>query len=192
MSNTTTALSTATDAAQGQVTEAAGHAAAGTPGMPQLDFATFPNQIFWLVVALVVIYVILSRVALPRIGGILADRQGRITGDLEMAEKLKAKAAEAEAAYNQALVDARAEAAKIVAATRADIQADLDKAVAKADAEIGARAAESARRIEEIRAGAVTAVAEVARDTAKAIVAALGGTADEKAVAAAVADRMKG
>lgn len=191
MSNTTTTLSTATDMAQGQVTEAAGHAA-GTPGMPQLDFSTFPNQIFWLVMSLVVIYLVLSRIALPRIGGILADRQGRITGDLEMADKLKAKAVEAEAAYQQALVDARAEAAKIVAAARADIQADLDKATAKADAEIGARAAESAKRIDEIRAGAVASVSEVAKDTAQAIVSALGGTTDAKTVAAAVAARMKG
>ena len=46
------------------------------PGMPQLDFSTFSNQIFWLVVTLVVIYFILSRIALPRIGGALADRAG--------------------------------------------------------------------------------------------------------------------
>ena len=44
------------------------------PGMPQLDFATFPNQIFWLIVTLVVIYFVLSRIALPRIGAVLAGR----------------------------------------------------------------------------------------------------------------------
>ncbi|MGB1643236.1 MAG: F0F1 ATP synthase subunit B', partial [Paracoccaceae bacterium] len=49
---------------------------AATPGMPQLDFSTFGNQIFWLVVTLVVIYLILSRVALPRIAGVLAERSG--------------------------------------------------------------------------------------------------------------------
>lgn len=194
MSDTTTALSTATDAAAGQAAETATGAAhaAGSPGMPQLDFATFPNQIFWLVVALIVIYVVLSKVALPRIGGILADRQGRITGDINAADKLKAKAVEAETAYNQALIDARNEAAKIVAATKADIQKDLDKAIAKADAEIAARGAESAKRIDEVRAGAVASVSEVAKETAEAIVAALGGKADAKSVAAAVAARMKG
>ena len=194
MSNTTT---TAADVAEGTA-EAAGHAAeaaghaAESAGMPQLDFSTFPNQIFWLLVALVIIYVVLSKIGLPRIAGVLADRQGRITRDIEAAEKLKAQAVEAEKAYNQAQIDARAEAGKIVAAARADIQADLDKATAKADAEIAARGAESAKRIEEIRAGAVASVAEVARDTAEAIVAAMGGGADAKSVAAAVAERMKG
>ena len=46
-------------------------------GMPQLDFSTWPNQIFWLLVTLVVIYLVLSRVALPRIGAVLADRKAR-------------------------------------------------------------------------------------------------------------------
>lgn len=194
MANTTT---TATEVAEGTA-EAAGHAAdaaghaAGSAGMPQLDFSTFPNQIFWLLVALVVLYVLLSKVALPRIAGILDDRQGRILGDIAAAERLKAEAQGAEAAYNQALADARAEAGKIVAATRAEIQADLDKATAHADAEIAARTAESTKRIDEIRAGAVASVTEVAKDTAEAIVAALGGKADAKSVAAAVAARMKG
>lgn len=188
---TTTEAAGGTAEAAGHAADAAGHAAESA-GMPQLDFATFPNQIFWLAVALVVIYLILSRIALPRIGGILADRQGRITRDLEAAEKLKEQAVGAEKAYQQALVDARTEANKIIAAARAEIQADLDKATAKADAEIAARAAESAKRIEDVRAGAVAAVTEVARDTADAIVGALGGKADAKSVAAAVAARMKG
>ncbi|MCV6584756.1 MAG: F0F1 ATP synthase subunit B' [Marinibacterium sp.] len=171
----------------------AGHAAAESAvGMPQLDVTTFPNQIFWLVVALVVIYLILSRVALPRIGGILADRAGTITNDIAAAEDLKAKAQQAEEAYNQALADARAEAQQLIAATRAEIQADLDDAIAKADAEISAKAAESEMAIADIRAGALDAVREVAAATAVDIVAAMGGKAEDTAVADAVADRMKG
>ena len=173
--------------------EAAGHAAEGAGGMPQLDFSTFDNQIFWLVVALVAIYLILSRVALPRIGGVLAERSGTITADIAAAEDLKLKAEEAEKAYNQALVDARAEASKIVAEARAEIQGELDEATAKADAAIAARVAESERHIADIRATALASVTEVAQDTAAALVAALGGAADDdKAVARAVADRMKG
>ena len=191
MSNTTTTATEAATEATSHAAEAAGHAAQSA-GMPQLDFSTFSNQIFWLVVTLVVIYLVLSRIALPRIGGVLADRQRAITSDIAAAEELKAKAVEAEKAYNQALVDARAEAAKIVAEARAEIQKDLDAATAKADAEISAKAAESAGRIEEIRAGAMDSVRAVATDTAAALVAALGGAADDKAVAAAVGERMTG
>lgn len=166
------------------------HEASG--GMPQLDFSTFPNQIFWLLVTLVVIYFVLSRVALPRIGGTLAARKGKITSDLAAAEELKQKAVAAEKAYDEALVKARAEAAKIMAATRAEIQTELNAAIARADAEIAAKSAESAKRIDEIRAGAAEAVAAVAKDTAGELVAALGGSADAKAIAAAVSARLKG
>jgi F-type H+-transporting ATPase subunit b len=175
-------------------TEDAAHGAAeaGGAGMPQLDFSTFPNQIFWLLVTLVVIYFVLTRVALPRIGSVLAERKGTITNDLAAAEELKQKAVDAEKAYNDALARARAEANKIVAEAKAEIQKDLDAATAKADAQIAAKAAESEKSIAEIRAGAADAVAAVAKDTTAALVAALGGAVDAKALAAAVAARLKG
>jgi len=174
-------------------TNAAGEVALGAPpGMPQLDIGTFDNQVFWLLITLVVIYFVLSRVALPRIAAILAERQGTITNDIAAAEDLKAKAQDAEAAYDKALADARAEAQRISAETKATIQADLNVAIAKADAEIAARTAESEKAIAEIRAGAMEAVAEVAKDTAKEIVAVMGSKADQSAINAAVSARMKG
>lgn len=161
-------------------------------GMPQLDFSTFPNQIFWLVVTLAVIYFILSRIALPRIGAVLAERAGTITNDVAAAEEMKARAVAAEAAYEKALAEARAEANRIIAETKAGIQAELDVELRKADAEIAARTAESEKAIAAIRDSAVESVGAVARDTAEALVAALGAKADGDTVAAAVAGRMKG
>ena len=164
----------------------------GALGMPQLCGEWFGNQIFWLVVTLVVIFFVLSRVALPRIASILAERQGSITNDLAAAEDFKAKAVEAEEAYNKALADARVEASNIVAAAKAEIQQDLNEAIAKADAEIAAKSAESEKAIAEIRASALDNVKTVAKDTAKEIVAAMGTKADAKSVTAAVTARMKG
>ncbi len=173
-------------------TETATGAAESSGGMPQLDFSTWGNQIFWLVLALIAIYLILSRVALPRIAAILAERQGTITNDIAAAEDFKAKAADAEAAYDKALVDARAEAQRIIADAKAEMQADLDKAIAEADKKIAAKSAESEKAIAEIRAGALENVKAVAKDTAKEIVAAMGGKADAKTITAAVTSRMKG
>ena len=79
-------------------TEAHGEAEAAV-GMPQLDFSTWPNQIFWLLVTLVVIYFVLSKIALPRIGAVLADRKSTITNDLAAAE-------EAEKIASQILIQA--------------------------------------------------------------------------------------
>ena len=177
---------TATEAVAG----GAEHAEA--TGLPQLDFATFPNQIFWLAVTLVIIYLVLSRVALPRIGAVLAERNGTITNDLAAAEEFKQKAVQAERAYNDALAAARAEAGRIVAGAKAEIQKDLDLAISKADADIAAKAVESEAKINEIKAGALDAISEVANDTARELVIALGGRADPSAITSAVTARLKG
>ena len=161
-------------------------------GMPALCGDWFANQIFWLVVTLVVVYFVLTKIALPRIAAVLAERQGTITNDIAAAEELKQKAADAEAAYEKALADARVEASNIAAEAKAEMQAEVAEAMKKADAEIAARTAESEGRIEEIRAGAVEAVRGVANDTAKEVVSALGVDIDEAAITAAVEARVKG
>ena len=160
--------------------------------MPQLDFATFPHQVFWLIVALVAIYFILTTIALPRIAAVLAERNGTITNDIAAAEELKLRAAEAEKAYEKALADARAEAQKIAGETRHAIKAQLDEATAKADADISAKAAESEARIAEIRESAMASVRDVANDTTGALVAALGGAAEAGDIADALEAELKG
>jgi len=164
----------------------------GAVGLPQLCGDWFGNQIFWLAVALVVLFFLLSRIALPRISAIMAERQGTITNDLAAAEDLKARAAEAEEAYKKALADARAEAQNIIAETKAEIQKDIDRANEEADDEIRARTAEGEEKIAEIRAGALDAVRDVAKDVTAELVAAMGQKADGRSVTAAVNARMKG
>ncbi|MEM8871496.1 MAG: F0F1 ATP synthase subunit B' [Pseudomonadota bacterium] len=177
-------MADATDAANG---------GDGAVGMPQLDFSTFPNQVFWLVVALFVLYQIVTKVALPRIGGTIEDRHEVISNDLEAAAALKQQAVEAEAAYNKALAEARTQAQQIAAETKAEIQSELAAATEVAEAEIAAQTAESEARIAEIREGATQSVTEVAGDTAAAIVEALlPDAADATAARNAVSNLMKG
>lgn len=169
-------------------------AAEHAQGMPQLDFSTYPNQIFWLVVTLVVIYFVLTRIALPRIASVLSERASTIAADLARAEELRKQAADAEEAYNKALADARAEAQAIIARAKAEMQAELDAAMAEADAQIAEKLKESEARIAEIRASAMQSVADVARETAEVLVEALMpqlkvGKAD---IEAAVAKQLEG
>ena len=79
-----------------------------------------------------------------------------------------------------------------MAEAKADIHADLNVAIAKADAQIAAKSAESETAIAEIRAGAMDSIKEVAKDTAKEIVAAMGGKADVRTISSAVSARLKG
>ena len=144
-------METETTQVAGVCVDAGGYAL----GMPQLCADWMPNQIFWLVITLIAIFFVLSRIALPRIGAVLAERSGTITNDIAAAEDFKNKAAAAEAAYEQALADARTEAQAIIAKAKAEIQAELDVELAKADAAIVAKTAESEAAIAEIRDNSV-------------------------------------
>lgn len=166
--------------------------AASGAGMPQLDLTTFSNQIFWLVVALVVMYYVMSRVALPRVAAVLADRRSTITGDIAAAEEFKLRAQEAEAAYTAALAEARSEANRIVEAAKAQMQEALNEQIARADAQISAKAQESEGRIREIRDNAMAMVSEVSKDVTGEILSVFDVKADGRSVNAAINARLKG
>jgi F-type H+-transporting ATPase subunit b len=82
--------------------------------MPQLDVTWFPTQLVWLALTFIALYLVISFVAVPRIGGVLEERQRRIDGDLERAAALKAEAEAAIAAYEKAMTEARNGAREII------------------------------------------------------------------------------
>jgi len=85
-------------------------------GFPPFDSSTFPSQLVSLVIAFVALYVIVSRVALPRVGGVIDARQNAIDGDLAAAQKLKDESEAALRAYESDLASARTKAQAIVTA----------------------------------------------------------------------------
>ncbi|MEL6316480.1 MAG: F0F1 ATP synthase subunit B' [Pseudomonadota bacterium] len=171
--------------------------AADKGGLPQLDPAVWPTQIFWLIVTLAVLYLMLSRIAIPRIQATLDERQDAIAADLDLATDFSQRAKQAEAAYEKALEDARGEARAIADKAQAEIREQLDAAIARADAQIAEKAAESQGRLAEIQARAATDAQAVAREVAAALAARLspvavdGGSIDA-AVSARVAERFGG
>lgn len=146
------------------------HAAAEqSAGMPQLDFSTWPAQIFWAAVALFVLYRYLSRSAIPQLEASLAARHEAIGGSLEQAAAARREAAQAEADYQKSLAEARARAAATLADAKAKSDAALAARIAEADAAIAQKAAAGEARIAEIRASAEADVRSVAAEAAAAI-----------------------
>ena len=78
--------------------------------MPQLNPLDWAPQLIWLVITFGILYLLMKRVALPKIGSVIEMRQGRIAGDLGEADKLRRETQEAIAAYEQALAEAGAAA----------------------------------------------------------------------------------
>jgi len=159
---------------------------------PPFDPVNFASQIFWFVLAFVFLYVLMSRVALPQIGGIIDKRRGRIDGDLQEAERLKGETDKAIAAYEEALATARRDAQSIAEETHNSIKADLDTKRKAVETELSGKMAEAESRIQKTKADALGRVGEIASDTAAAVVKQLTGEANAKDVADAVAQVVKG
>ena len=163
-----------------------GTVANGEPqiGLPQMNTQTFPSQIFWLAITFGLLFAIMSRVAIPRIGGAIAKRRGRISGDLETAEQSRKSAADALKAYEAALAAARGNAHALADDNRKRVQAEIEKAKAEADAAAHAAMNVSEKRIAADRAKAMQTVRASAAEAAADIVERLIGErigADEAA-----------
>jgi len=164
----------------------------GPTVFPPFDPNTFASQILWFVLAFAVLYVLMSRAALPQIGSIIDKRKARIEGDLKEADRLKGETDKAVAAYEQALADARKNAHGIAEETRASIKADLEGKRKVVEDDLGKKVAEAEARIEADKNQALGRVNEIAADTAAALVTQITGEANPADVSAAVNEVVKG
>ena len=153
------------------VPESAGHAKV----FPPLDPGTFAPQLIWLALTFGLLYLVLKRVVLPRVGEVIEERSDRIKRDLAQAEKLKADTEKALANYEQALGDARAKAGAIAKTMRDKLTAEVDKERTKVEAQIAAKLAEAESRIAETKSKALASVGDIASEVAGVIVTRLIG-----------------
>src|ERR1700734_3317852 len=165
---------------------------AGHPAFPPFEAEHFPSQLAWLAVSFVLLYALMAKVALPRIGAIFAERSKRIGDDLKAAQGFKEQSDTAHSAYEKALADARARAQAIAAETREQQAAAAEATNKRLEAQLPQRLA---------GAGGTTARAPhparghggaIAKDPAPAIVEPLIGQAPaEHDIAAALGDALK-
>ena len=149
--------------------------------MPQLDFAAWPGQIIWLLVVFAVLYVVLSRTLLPRVGATLQTRSERISGDMAEARRLRDEAeAEAEGVHAQ-MAEARARAQRTAAEAKAKSAAEAAVRQAALETELGGRLAEAETRIRATRDQAMGQVRGIAVDTAGVIAEKLIGRSPSSA-----------
>ncbi len=143
-----------------------------TPGGSFTPFnsETFAPQLVWLVLTFTVLYVLMSRLVLPRIGEIIDERRERIQRDLDTAERLKADTDKAIANYEKAFADARGNAGSIARETREKLDAKVAQRQAAADADNAANIAAAEKSIQETRSKALANVDNIATDVAGAVI----------------------
>lgn len=174
---------------EGATTEGTEAHGGGHGVFPPLDAKTFPSQLFWLVIFFAALYLLMSKVVLPRIAAILEARRSRIEGDLARAQSLKDETEAAVASYQKALNDARNRAGDIARDTREAVNADIARQQAALDASLAAKAADAEGKISKSKAKAMESVEDIAAETAADIVAAMTGS---KVTKAELAKALKG
>ena len=161
--------------------------------MPQLDPTSFPSQLFWLAVCFGTMLLVLSVFVLPRITRTLTARQGQIEGDLQAAEKLRADAEVALAAYDAALQQARNNALVLAQDMRAEIQAETDRQKAELDAHLADEAQKADAALKATRDAALGGLEAAAHDVVGDVMQAVGlGAPDASDINAALKAAQKG
>ena len=161
--------------------------------MPQLDSGDFMPQLVWLAITFIVLYLLMSRLALPGVAGVLAERDRHIEENLGRAERLKGEADRALRSYEAALANARAEAQALNREAAAAISALSAKREQAFAAELNARTREAERRILEAKRQALSELPRIASEVAESAFRRLTGeAAPGQRIDAAVAAVLKG
>jgi F-type H+-transporting ATPase subunit b len=160
---------------------------------PPFDKQTYPSQLLWLTLTFVALYLLMARIALPRIDQILERRRQRIAGDIAEALRLKGESDAAIASYEKSLAEARSGAQALLNDSRQQQAAEAEAARKALDATLNARIAEAESRIAQTKSAAMANVRGIAAEAAAAIVERLIGIApgSPDVVAAAVAEALK-
>ena len=162
-------------------------------GFPPFEGSTFASQLVSLLIAFVALYLIVSRIALPRVGSLLDERQNAIEGDLAVAQKLKDESDGALKAYENELAAARSRAHAIGTDTREKLNAASEAERKKLEERLSQKLAEAEKTIASTREAAMRNVHGIAADAAAAIVQRLTGVLpDGKSVKSAVDASLKG
>jgi F-type H+-transporting ATPase subunit b len=168
------------------------HPGGGKPQFPPFNKETFASQLVWFAIFFIALYVIISRLAIPRIGSILEARRGRVEGDLAEANRFKAQSDDALKAYEKSLADARGRAQALANETRDKLNAEAEERRKALESQLNAKLADAEKTIAATKSAAMSNVHGIAVDTASAIVQRLIGAAPSGgAVEAAVADVLK-
>jgi F-type H+-transporting ATPase subunit b len=158
-------------------------------GFPPFQKDTFATQLFWLVITFVLLYVVMSKIALPRIGAIIDARRAKIDGDLGDANKLKASADDAMTAYEKSLAEARNRAQTIGAETRDRLHAEAEKNRKALDEQLNDKLAQAEKTIAATKSQAMVSVRSIASGAAAEIVTKLTGTAASDSAISDAVDR---
>lgn len=161
--------------------------------MPQLDFASYPTQIFWTLVSFGLMLWLMSKIALPRVTDVMEERENRIGADLDKASQQRNEAEAVQQAFEDKLERAQDDARALISDTLRSWRAEEAEKLAAANNDAAAELRAAEGRIDAAKAAALASVKEIAGETAVTVTNRLTGwELGQSDVAGAVDTALKG
>jgi len=157
--------------------------------MPQLDFATYPEQLVWLAITFIVLYLLMWRLGLPRVSSVIEARRKRIDDDLARASEIKNQAEAAMAAYQRVLTEARAQAQATVKESSDRFAAEAAERQRQLAATLAEHTKQAEQQIAAAKERALAEIRNVAVDVARSVTEKLTGAVADEAMLAPAVDR---
>lgn len=164
----------------------------GAAPFPPFDTSHFPSQIFWLAVFFGFLYIVLSRIILPRLGGVLEHRESTIANDLDEAARMNDQAVEAQKTVEVSIAQAQAKARETAHKAQVKIDDQIASENAKIDAELDAKLSAAEARITELREDAMKNVEGIATEAAENILSRFGTSTGKTDLSKAVKSALSG
>jgi F-type H+-transporting ATPase subunit b len=157
--------------------------------MPQLEVSTFVPQLFWLAITFGLLFLLMAKLGLPRVGGLLEARHKRIDDDLAQAAQLKAEAEAALAAYQQSMAAARAQAQAAVKETTDRLAAEAAERQRQLNESLAEQLTAAEREIVAAKQRALSEMHEIAIEVGRSVAEKVIGSAPDTASLAVAVDR---
>ena len=142
----------------------------GAVGMPQLDFSTFPNQIFWLVIFCVILFAIVKLFIIPRMEDIFANRRKIIDGNIAKAEEIRLRVSEIEKQVEEELRKAKAQCDDIMNTSGNNIKGQMALALEDSKIATSQLINEAEERLKMLRDGSEAAIEKISEELATEII----------------------
>ena len=142
----------------------------GAVGMPQLDFSTFPNQIFWLVVFCVILFAIVKLFIIPRMEDIFANRRKIIDGNIAKAEEIRIRVSEIEKQIEEELRKAKAQCDEIMNTSANNIKEQMTAALEDSKTATSQLIKEAEGRLKKLKDGSEDAIEKISEELVNEII----------------------
>ena len=166
--------------------------AAESGGMPQLNPEFWISQIFWLIITFGILFIVLTKVILPKISDNLETRKSQILENIETADKQKEESQKKIKEYEKIILDSKLKAKSYFNEAREKILVDINKKRAALDKDLDKEISEVEKELSDLKNKSGEKINKIAAETSAELIKELiGEEVNSSSIAAIVEDQSK-